>query len=113
MKTIWLITIVLGGLSTGAAGGGGIEQNGTYNMMGNVWEWLENGGISGGSYGDSENNLRSSSYTPNSLGAPLLEDSSLGFRVVAVPEPASAMMLVFGSVVGLAIHRVRRTALRQ
>lgn len=31
----------------------------------------------------------------------------------AVPEPASALMLVFGAGIGLAAHRIRRTALRR
>jgi hypothetical protein len=31
----------------------------------------------------------------------------------AVPEPASAMMLIFGAGIGLAVHRARRSALRR
>jgi len=35
------------------------------------------------------------------------------FTAAAVPEPASAMMLIFGAGVGIAIHRARRSALRR
>lgn len=93
-------------------GSGGEEQNGTYDMMGNVWEWMEdsNGVTRGGGYGDAENGLRSStrgSYNPSS------GNTNLGFRVVAIPEPASAMLVFFGAGVGMAIHRARRTAMRR
>ena len=33
--------------------------------------------------------------------------------IAAIPEPASAMMLIFGAGVGLVIHRARRSALRR
>ncbi len=77
-------------------GSGVMELNGTFDMMGNVWEWMEspNGdptygadyprGMRGGPYFDSGNYLASSnriSYDP------LNEGSSLGFRVASnVPE---------------------------
>lgn len=35
------------------------------------------------------------------------------FTAAAIPEPASAMMLMFGAGVGIAIHRARRSALRR
>jgi hypothetical protein len=35
------------------------------------------------------------------------------FTAAAVPEPASAMMLIFGAGIGLAVHRARRSALRR
>jgi len=86
---------------TWTAGYGGAEQNGTYDMMGNVWEWMEasSGVIRGGSYGDVESYLRSSFRSfPN----PSLEHDSLGFRVVAIPEPATALILALGgAVIGL------------
>ena len=47
------------------------------------------------------------------LGAsqPLNTDNA-GF-VTVIPEPASAMMLLFGAGVGLAVHRARRSAMRR
>lgn len=35
------------------------------------------------------------------------------FTAAAVPEPASAMMLMFGAAIGIAVHRARRSALRR
>jgi formylglycine-generating enzyme required for sulfatase activity len=83
---------------TWTAGYGGEEQNATYDMMGNVFEWMEDSGgvIRGGSYSSDENYLRSS--LRHSAG-PSSEGNDIGFRVVAVPEPATAMLLAAGGVV--------------
>jgi len=78
------------------------EQNGTYDMMGNVWEWNEDldgfyRGIRGGSYYSYDGSIASCyrSYT-----TPNYEDHChLGFRVVSVPEPATLLMLGLGSLV--------------
>jgi len=40
-------------------------------------------------------------------------DHADSITVNVVPEPASAMMLIFGAGVGIAIHRVRRSAMRR
>jgi sulfatase modifying factor 1 len=92
-------------------GNGGIaEQNGTFDMMGNIWEWNEalidmmsNGyyrGIRGGSYGSAGIILGSSGRGGN---PPSLEDSLVGFRVASiVPEPASLVLLGLG---GLLIRK--------
>lgn len=95
-----------------SVGSGTAEQNGTYDMMGNVGEWMEdfNGMLRGGTYGSDEIFLRSSG---NLRFDPSNERSSTGFRVVAIPEPASAMLVVFGAGVGMAVHRARRLALRR
>ena len=89
---------------TWTAGYGGVEQNGTVNMMGNVWEWMEtsSGVIRGGSCSYDENYLRSSNRYYND---PSSEDDGIGFRVVAIPEPATALSLVLG---GLLITGYRR-----
>jgi len=82
---------------------GTAEQNGTVNMMGNVYEWTESewGGDwdeirvhRGASYLSTEVNLRSTARTG---GVSSMEDIDIGFRVVAVPEPASALMISLGA----------------
>ena len=95
-----------------SVGSGTAEQNGTYDMMGNVGEWMEdfNGMLRGGTYGSDEIFLRSSG---NLHFDPSNERNSTGFRVVAIPEPASAMLVVFGAGVGMAVHRARRSAMRR
>ena len=87
-------------------GFGGQEQNGTYDMMGNVWEWNESafdGSTNnmtagrvyrGGSSVGSEYYLRSSIRSSAGLA---VDDYSLGFRVAAIPEPSSVFLFSFGS----------------
>lgn len=48
----------------------------------------------------------------NQNGTVMLDSWGLNINTI-VPEPASAMMLVFGAGVGMAVHRARRTALRR
>jgi sulfatase modifying factor 1 len=91
-------------------GTGTSEQNGTKDMMGNVWEWNETlfsgsgrgRGIRGGSYEYYDYYLRSSyryDYSPYNEG------NYFGFRVASiVPEPASAMLMLLG-LGGLLIRR--------
>jgi len=65
---------------------GTIEQNGTVNMMGNVYEWMEDsaGVIRGGTYSTVEFFLRSSIRLPGY--SPSIESAVFGFRpVVVVP----------------------------
>lgn len=99
-----------------AVGTGTAEQNGTYDMAGNVYEWCEDGYrvdrryLLGGSIHHYEVSSRSDSWVDWYFYE---QGSHVGFRVVAVPEPASAMMLVFGVGVGLAVHRARRAAMRR
>jgi sulfatase modifying factor 1 len=77
------------------------EQNGTFDMMGNVMEWNETfisgspRGIRGGScYGSVVLSLASfgrGDYDPGN------EASVIGFRVASiVPEPASAILMILG-----------------
>ena len=93
-------------------GSGSRELNGTYDMMGNVWEWMESPYYSGdylsgseriilgGAYDAIDNYLRSSN-TRYAIG-PDTGDLSLGFRVVSVPEPTTLLLLGMG---GLLIRK--------
>jgi formylglycine-generating enzyme required for sulfatase activity len=79
-------------------GNGTEEQNGTFDMMGNVWEWNEtqigsNRGLRGGSYYNSVIELSSSGRYD---GGPRGEGHNIGFRVASVPEPASMALLTLG-----------------
>jgi len=89
--------------------GSGIEeQNGTFDMMGNVWEWNET--LIYGSHrvnrGGSCNNFVDtlSSSTQNNIG-PASECWDLGFRLASIPEPTTILLLGAG---GLAVLRRRR-----
>lgn len=102
---------------TWAVGSGGREQNGTYDMMGNVWEWTEDfrwiyvseSTVCGGDYNSSPSSLAGGySWVDGAI-----ENGSFGFRVVAIgtiPEPASALLVVFGAAIGLVGRRGRRPA---
>jgi formylglycine-generating enzyme required for sulfatase activity len=92
-----------------------MEQNGTFDMMGNVWEWNDTE-ILYAYY--SGRILRGGSYTAiigtgNGLGSSYrgdasryYEDSGAGFRIASIPEPATLFLLGLG---GLALLRKRRT----
>ena len=98
-------------------GFGAEEQNGTFDMNGNVWEWnegtwdgtLNNIGdtrvIRGGAFHNPEFDLRSSTR-PNHN--PATEYNVFGFRVAAIPEPSSISMIGVASGFALFIRRMSR-----
>ncbi len=92
---------------------------GTFDQGGNVWEWNEAvtenrfdedafRGLRGGSYGVFDLWIHGHGASLHAAGRddfmPTYESDSIGFRVVAVPEPGSAAFLVLGT---LAIVRRR------
>lgn len=103
------------GFGLWSVGSGVQELNGTFNMMGNVFEWMEspfndpdygtgpNRGMRGGSYGSSGGILASSN---RGSSYPHDEANDIGFRVASVPEPSSLLLLSLG---GLALLRRRRS----
>lgn len=95
-------------------GSGTVENNGTFDMDGNVWEWFESpfdptfdpddSGIRGGSFDAGEVVLRSSFR----LGDFPDEFETIGFRVAAIPEPSSVLLLTIGSGGLLFYRRAKR-----
>lgn len=73
-------------------GSGTEEQNGTFDIMGNVYEWNEEEicsyrGVRGGCYYDSHVDLRSSDRSEcNPITAPYVEYHAFGFRIVSLTE---------------------------
>ena len=86
---------------------------GTFDQAGNVWEWDETSltdarrGFRGGSF---FNDSQSSQRASERLDAfPTLQSNNLGFRVatLAVPEPASILLLLAGLFSFISTHRRR------
>ncbi len=96
-------------------GSGSEELNGTFDMMGNVWELMESPCTSGDYGTDSDRGLRGGSYgypgsplaSSNGCGSfPDYVSYDIGFRVASeVPEPSCVVLLSFGA---LALVRRRR-----
>jgi formylglycine-generating enzyme required for sulfatase activity len=96
------------------AGIGTQEQNGTFDMLGNVWEWNET--LYNGSYRNLRGGAYNSAFTRNDhslessyhqfIFAPFTESSNVGFRVASIPEPCSLILLSMG---GLMLRRKRKS----
>lgn len=92
-------------------GSGSEELNGTYDMMGNNWEWTESPwndplyranssrGTRGGTWYSVSSRLHA--FEHESLD-PRIESPGFGFRVASVPEPSTLILLGMGVVALLA-----------
>lgn len=106
-------------------GSGVAEQNGTYDMMGNIWEWtesaydgdlnqpgVENMAFFGGGF---ESAVASLQYGSRAQDDPDRDTevwaNNIGLRVVAIPEPGTISLMSL-STIGLFItRRIRRRKL--
>lgn len=91
------------------AGSGSEELNGTFDMMGNVWEFMESPYSAGNYLVNSSRSSRGGSYysTPLDISAIRssyrtssssdVEDIIFGFRVASVPEPTTLSLLAIGA----------------
>lgn len=99
-------------------GSGFDEQNGTKDMMGNVWEWLESlpsdndpteRAISGGSYLTDAVSIRNIGSRPGfALGT---EGTQLGLRIVAIPEPGTISLMSLSTISLFFTRTMRRRKL--
>jgi len=92
-------------------GSGAQEQNGTFDMMGNVVEWNEtlfgiiNRGCRGGAFPNDVDYLASSKRDNATQDT---ENGIIGFRVASVPEPTTICLLGLGAIALLRKHKMRR-----
>jgi len=96
--------------SSWAVGTGAVEQNGTYDMMGNCEEWTETTldgqyrYMSGGHY---LLNASRASAEVDSARRPTQQSDYIGFRVAVVPEPATAGMFALSGLLIAGYRRIR------
>ena len=75
-------------------GDGGLDQNGTRNMMGNHYDMLENGVKRGGNYQHPEERMLASYRFDQGM---TYQGRGNGARIVVIPEPASGALFVLVS----------------
>jgi formylglycine-generating enzyme required for sulfatase activity len=101
-----------------AVGTGTEEQNKTFDMMGNVWEWTEGAddgvldddiAFWGGAY-NSTSLSKLQSGDP-SFDAPDTVHPAVGFRVAAIPEPGTISLMGLSTISLFATRRIRRRKL--
>ena len=92
-------------------GSGSEELNGTFDMMGNVWEWTESPYYSEDYLSGSDRSFRGGSFyvddytlslSTRFIGTPEGENATVGLRVASIPEPCSLVLLSLG---GLMLRR--------
>jgi sulfatase modifying factor 1 len=94
-------------------GDGTMEQNGTFDMMGNVFEWnaslitRSSRGVRGGSYTDASHTGWYIGSSRQGESNPYNEFRDVGFRVASVPEPCSLLLLSLGGLMLMRRRRVR------
>jgi formylglycine-generating enzyme required for sulfatase activity len=93
-------------------GTGTQEQNRTFDMMGNVWEWNETliypfgafpRGVRGSAYSYEDITYMSSTWR-EFAHPPESEQAVIGFRIASIPEPTTLLLLGLG---GLLLRRRR------
>jgi len=103
-----------------AVGGGTVEQSGTFDMMGNVWEWLESpaGGEAFDPLDDGQNMVvRGGAYhladyvgSDQRIGFAQRDvtDVDAGMRIVAIPEPGTISLMSLSTISLFLTRTVRR-----
>jgi len=100
---------------TWITGYGGEEQNGTYDMMGNVWEWVEDSSdvLRGGNYTSHAIELSSSEDGRADSNGSTYEHRTVGFRVAMVPEPSTVLLFGIGGAGAWLLRRNRMKAQKE